>query len=52
MFSNIKALFGFIHVHREFNCGYATHFFFNKIMKSYNQNMKVLPIIIMEKNVK
>jgi hypothetical protein len=27
MFSNIKA-FGLIHVHRKFNCGYATHFFF------------------------
>jgi TRAP-type mannitol/chloroaromatic compound transport system permease large subunit len=26
MFSNIKA-FGLIHVHRKFNCGYATHFF-------------------------
>jgi hypothetical protein len=25
MFSNIKA-FGLIHVHRKFNCGYATHF--------------------------
>jgi hypothetical protein len=26
MFSNIKA-FGLIHVHRKFNCRYATHFF-------------------------
>jgi hypothetical protein len=26
MFSNIKA-FGLIHIHRKFNCGYATHFF-------------------------